>query len=115
MQRGAGSRAPCSRGATRRPTRRAARGARRLACARLEGWGVACKGTGRLAFRRCFARAAWRGAAEVHRAEGAEAYGTPVSNDGVGVAFFWTERRDGFAAPPPYADKSRWARLERKF
>jgi 2-polyprenyl-6-methoxyphenol hydroxylase-like FAD-dependent oxidoreductase len=84
---------------------------------REEGLERPCRRARRFALRRHFARAPWSSCVEVHLAEGAEAYVTPVSSHCVGVAFLWTEAAE---AGHPHRDDAEehgtpWSRLERKF
>jgi flavin-dependent dehydrogenase len=79
---------------------------------RSEGLELDRRGARRFGLRRHFARAPWSSCVEVHLADGAEAYVTPVAVDSVGVAFLWSEASEAFEAralEPP------WHRLERKF
>jgi 2-polyprenyl-6-methoxyphenol hydroxylase-like FAD-dependent oxidoreductase len=61
---------------------------------RSEGLDAPCSGPRRFGLRRHFGLPPWSSSLEIHLANGAEAYVTPVSNCTVGVAFLWTEPRD---------------------
>jgi 2-polyprenyl-6-methoxyphenol hydroxylase-like FAD-dependent oxidoreductase len=75
---------------------------------REEGLDLAVRGARRFGLRRHFARTPWSHSVEVHLADGAEAYVTPVSDTCVGVAFLWRETAGGSRESP-------WDRLARKF
>jgi 2-polyprenyl-6-methoxyphenol hydroxylase-like FAD-dependent oxidoreductase len=83
---------------------------------RAEKLDVDCRVPRRFGLRRHFRCAPPSPSVEVHLAEGAEAYITPVSDSCVGVAFLWSERDvSSFPSPGVHPPETRWRRLERKF
>jgi 2-polyprenyl-6-methoxyphenol hydroxylase-like FAD-dependent oxidoreductase len=79
-----------------------------------EGLDVPCRGERRFGLRRHFACPPWSSSIEIHLADDAEAYVTPVSDRCVGVAFLWSEpwHADRFEAT---TGRARWTRLATKF
>jgi flavin-dependent dehydrogenase len=82
---------------------------------RAEMLDVDCQAPRRFGLRRHFRCAPPSSSVEVHLAEGAEAYITPVSDSCIGVAFLWAERDFASFSSPGVHAEARWLRLQRKF
>ena len=82
-----------------------------------QGLDVPCTGPRRFGLRQHFVCAPWTSSIEIHLADGAEAYVTPVSARSVGVAFLWTEPLGNERSPTdePTGPSTRWHRLARRF